>query len=461
MSSLFGFFTLGLSSLRAAQTGLQVAGDNIANVNTPGFNRRTLQLTTGFPQNELAGQLSDGVRIRSVRRAEDPLIQSALDRERGGLSFAGETLRGLRQLEGVFGSVQGDNLSSLYAEFSDAFSQLGSQPTDTALRRNAVSASEQLADSINNGYGRLEQLRRDQDINVRETVAEINRLSAELVELNTRAAQGDPREQVNAPVRDQRQVVVERLSELTGGSVYTDERGSIQFLIPQSGSLISASSFRSLELTNDAEGLAQVSLGGVDITAGLRSGELGAQLALRDDAIVERQQALDAIAEDLIATVNPLVSSAQDLDGNPGIPLFLPDPSTGPGVAANLRVNPALDNPRLLAVSATGAPGDGSLATQIAALGEQVSATLGNKTPVQYITDFYSELGGDVARAALDTDVATGVVQGLEAQRDAVVGVSLDEEALEILRYQRSYEAAARFISVLNDITLTAVNLGN
>jgi flagellar hook-associated protein 1 FlgK len=110
-------------------------------------------------------------------------------------------------------------------------------------------------------------------------------------------------------------------------------------------------------------------------------------------------------------------------------------------------------------VSNDGTPGDGSVALELSKLQQVASAQLGGATPSQYLSSLVSMLGSGVARADVDSAVSATMADGLRAQREAVGGVSLDEEAVELLRHQRAFEAAAQFIRVINEITEIAVNL--
>ena len=105
-TSLFGYYDLGLRALSAAQFGLQVAGDNIANVNTPGYSRRRVDLRPGLPMPVAGGMLDRGVEIGRIRRLADRFVQTNLEREMGSLAGSEEKLRGLREIETLLGNLE-------------------------------------------------------------------------------------------------------------------------------------------------------------------------------------------------------------------------------------------------------------------------------------------------------------------------------------------------------------------
>ncbi len=461
MSGLFSYFDLGTRALSAARIGLQVAGDNIANASTPGYARRRVDLTPGFLVRVQGGFLDSGVEVARIRRAEDRFLQVTLERERGNLSGSRERLRGLQEIEATFGSLDGDGIASAWAGFTDAFGNLASSPESPALRRSAVSSAESLTRQIRDTYTRLDDQRRAEDGSIEQLTGEINRLANDLAALNRRILSEEADGAVAAPLRDQRQVVVESLVELTGGSATSADGSRVLFSLPSGTTLVNADTAFPLGKTRDANGILQ--LKGPDgqiITSRLRGGKLGALLSVRDDAIPARLAELDRLAADLITRANALTTSGTALDGSTGVPLFDPDPAPATGAARSIVVNSqVVADPSLLAISADGAPGDGALAVELSRLQTTASAALGNRTPAQFLAEVASTLGGQIADADVAGNVAESVLDGLVARRDSITGVSLDEEAVELVRFQRAFEAAARFIQVLNEVTETAINL--
>jgi flagellar hook-associated protein 1 FlgK len=461
--SLFGYYSLGLQAMSVARLGLQVAGDNIANVFTPGYARRTMELTPGYPISVQGGFLDMGVDVARLRRMEDRFLQASLEREQGKQAGSDELLRGLGQLETVFGALDGaGNIAAALAEFSAAFSELAAQPESSAHRRGAVSAADALARSIRDAYERLQQQRSVENRSVAASVDRVNALAEELATVNKEIHAAEAGGGVATSLRDQRTVVIEELSQLTGGSAYTDGDGRLSFAFAGGPTLVTGQDALLLTTSRDADGMFRIHSGadGADITDRMRDGRLGSQLSLRDEAIPDRTTALDDLAVDLTTRANALTTAAFDLQGNPGVALFRPDPATGPGAARLFALNPVLrDDPDQLAVSSTGSPGEGDIAALLADLPGQASAALNDKSPEAFFADLLSGLGNEVAQADVAEAVSRSLVESMLAQRDTVSGVSLDEEAVQLVQFQQSYEAAARFIEVLNQVTETAVNL--
>ena len=293
-------------------------------------------------------------------------------------------------------------------------------------------------------------------------VEQTNALAGELAILNRQIAMEQSSGDVAAPLLDRRAVIIRELTALTGGSAATGSDGRVSFSFSGGPTLVTGDDALRLTTSRDAEGAFRIHSGadGRDITDRLRQGRLGGRLYLRDDEISGRTADLDRLATYLTSRANAATTGALDLAGNAGGPLFVPSPPLASRAAASISVNPdLLENPALLAISRTGAPGEGDIAGRLATMVERSAVALDGRSPSAFIKDMLSRLGSDVVQADVDQSVARSLVDGLQARQDAVSGVSLDEEAVELVKYQQSYEAAARFMQVLNSVTEVAIDL--
>jgi flagellar hook-associated protein 1 len=193
----------------------------------------------------------------------------------------------------------------------------------------------------------------------------------------------------------------------------------------------------------------------------LNNGKLrGLQEAV--DEINGHLTSLDQLAESLADRVNTFHTSGSDLYGNPGLALFNAQ-GGGAVTAANIQLDAAFTaNPRLIVAAAAGAgSGDATIARSLGGLLSDQSSVVGGQTGS--FENFYSTLvttAGNSVRSAEDA-LATQqlILAQTQAQRDSVSGVSLDEEAINLLQYQKAYEAAARFLKVADEMTQTILSL--
>jgi flagellar hook-associated protein 1 FlgK len=220
----------------------------------------------------------------------------------------------------------------------------------------------------------------------------------------------------------------------------------------------------------------------VNVTALIREGEMGANLDLRDNVLSGYQRRLDQLAAGIVSNVNLLHRAGFALDGvTTGIDFFqgaiangangLP-PTVLPGnfyagMVNAWSVNAAVvTNPSLIAAAdAAGAPGNNSNARAIANLQTQVNTvdTDGNGVGdagsfSTYVGSLVNTIGTDAQGYRVQSTNYDNLINALQMQRDRISGVDLDEEAANLMAYQRGYQAAARYVNVLNQLTDQLVN---
>jgi len=223
--------------------------------------------------------------------------------------------------------------------------------------------------------------------------------------------------------------------------------------------LVEAGTTRALQLVPDpVTGLSQVhismSSSTMDITSTLDSGELGATLQLRDTVIPGVLADLDALAFNVATEVNTLHAAGFGLDGVTGRNFFVP-PALLAGSALALELDPAvIDTPDALAAATTpaGVPGDNSNATALAALSGTLIMSAGTQTFNSFWATALSSLGHDSATAQNDQLRAEIELSTALDVRDSASGVVLEEEALDLLRYQDAYQAATRIMSATQEM---------
>jgi flagellar hook-associated protein 1 FlgK len=191
---------------------------------------------------------------------------------------------------------------------------------------------------------------------------------------------------------------------------------------------------------------------GSDVTSSVAGGQLQGLIKARDDSIPSTQSSLDNLAAGLISAVNQQQTSGYDLNGGSGVDFFTPftpsAPGSNAGAASTMAV--ALTTPDQIAASSDGTQGDNSNATALAGLQNQ--PIVAGQTAGDYYSNLIDQVGNDVSNATSEQEAVGLVLQQLTNQRSSVSGVSLDEEAANLVLYQRAYEAAARVISVVDEL---------
>jgi flagellar hook-associated protein 1 FlgK len=205
--------------------------------------------------------------------------------------------------------------------------------------------------------------------------------------------------------------------------------------------------------------MATVSLEGVDVTSELTGGRIGGLLQARDVLVPGYLGQLDQLANDLATAVNTTHATGFDATGAAAGNFFAP-PSGVAGAAAGLTVDASIlaDSGRV-AASATGAPGDNGTARQLSAMRDAAITGGGTHSAIDGWRALTFDVGNDVA-AARSAQASHGqIVTQLQALQAQASGVSYDEEAANMMRYQRAYEANARYFKTITDTLDALMNM--
>jgi flagellar hook-associated protein 1 FlgK len=216
--------------------------------------------------------------------------------------------------------------------------------------------------------------------------------------------------------------------------------------------LIVGANVTPLSTANEAAtGNTLVLLGDTDISADIRGGKIAGQMAVRDHYIPDYLSKLDTLAFDFGTAVNDLHATGTDAHGDPGGDFFTL-PGSAAGAASSITMNASvLVDPQLIAASSTGALGDNGVARQIAGLRDVRALDGGTATAANMWGRLVYAVGADSASAVTSRDGRQAVVDQLTRLRDAASGISIDEEAASLMKYQRAYEANAKFFTTVNN----------
>jgi flagellar hook-associated protein 1 FlgK len=458
MSSLQTILGIGRSSLLAHQSAIATASNNTANADVVGYSKRDVMMRS------VAG--GSGVGIESVRRRADIWVERRMLFERSLLGTHLAQSQGLAAVELQLDHDGG--LGSLIDAFFGSIRTLGSSPTDTGARIDVLAAASALAEGFNVTAGRIALERRQADLALEGAIDDVNALVSEIADLNAAINHSEATGVEASTERDRRDLLVGQLAEHVQVQILVDDAGSWNLLLAGGRPIVQGTTAARLTTTADPAlgGMRRVDLvdgSGVatDVTATLRQGRVGGLLALRDDTLAGVASRIDALAYDLATSFNAVHAAGFGLDGSSGRDLFAV-PGTIPGAAATLSLAPGMaDRPDFIAAATDAATAVGGN-ENLLALADLADADLAGGSSRTFAEEFAAIIG-DVGRSAARQRL--GAVQGevqlaqLQALDDAQTGVSLDEELMDITRFERAYQAAARIISTLDELYQTVLSL--
>ena len=446
MGLLDTLFT-GASGLRAASAGIDATAQNVANASTVGFHRRAVDQTTADPLRQGGVSIGQGADVRGIVRQADNLLGAQRLTQAGTASSAAATHDELAAVEGVFDEAQSAGPRTRLDAFFDALTSASADPSDPGLRTEVVRAGTQLADSIRRTSAQLEQAQAAQREKVELRLPPLNTKLQQVASLNQRsvAAGGDAEA---ADLVEQREALMRELSEDAGFTARVEANGAATLML-DGHAVVSGSEARTLVGGGDGSVQLAVDDGAVTVAIG---GELGG-IVEASRTIDGWLQDLDTFASDFAAAVNGANAAGFAPGGVPGGDLFTVDPADPRN---SIRFSAAGDA-LAFASDPAAAPGDSG---NLAALRDlQEAAVVGGDTPGDALSALTDRVAGDVASAAARAEDEQLVLTDLDQLSSARFGVDMDVEATNLVLYQTAYSAAARVVSVADELMGTLIEL--
>ncbi len=317
-----------------------------------------------------------------------------------------------------------------------------------------LTAAQNLATAFNVAANNLTSQRTSLDQSVQQAVGQINQLSGQIAQLNGEIANLQNAGESACTFVDQRTQLIDQLSSLVDVSVIPTDN-TLTITTANGTSLVAGQQSFQLTTHPDASGVEHLFAEGSDITSTIVSGQLGGLLAARDQQIPAIQAQLDKLASSLANAVNGVQVAGYDLNGAAGTNLFKTPPPNGVGAAASLAVS--LTDPSLIAASSDGTAGSNGNAQALYDLRNQ--AIVQGQSPTDYYSGIVFNVGNAVSNANAEQSASNLVLQQLNDQRASISGVSLDQEAANMMQYQQAYAASAQVISAINTMMQDVINM--
>ena len=565
MGLLTSSLQIGRAAIATHQAAIQVTGNNIANAATPNYTRQSAHLTpAGLTPYGDGMYIGRGVETNAIEREIDVALEERIQTALGEKSSLYVQMQTLDRMESLLNELSDSDLSSELSRFFNALADLQNNPQDMGVRSAVAREAEALTDAFRSLRQRMDTIRDDINNQVTAAVDEINRLTAEIADMNIRIADLEATKPRSAhAMRDERDQMLRDLSELIDCSFAEQPNGSMYVFVGNE-SLIFDADVRQLELKTTADGEVQISTvhfadNGGDVP--LWGGKLTGLIAARDEVTAGTIDQLDTVANALINEFNKIHANGvglvalQTVDGtnayddstvalaDAGLELtpvngsflvhvrnkvtgqidtvqihvdadgvgvdstidsivadldaianlsattnpnqtvtigpasddfdwYITEDNTGLCAALGINtffsgtdsrtiaVNPLVaEDVRLIAAAQSLAAGDNTNVAQLAELADAPIEDLGG----QSLAAMYNAMVTDVAVQTTSTakayQAADTFVQSLEAQKQTVSGVSLDEEAINLMRHQRAFQGAARFLTVVDQLLEVILNL--
>ena len=550
-----------LDSLNIARTGMavnrksmEVTGNNIANVNTPGYSEQTAE-AKAIPGVESEGlTFGQGVNVEEISRAEDIFIEDQLKSAEEKSGRADAKAAPLAELEQVFG-VEGDNLATKTEEFFASWKDLAQNPGGEVERSQVIQRGKNLVSAFKDVDRKLDTVKSNINESLLSEVKTINSKLGEVADLNTKIANAEATGRNAHTAKDEREMLLRDLSEKIGVNSYKGKNDMVSVALAGGQILVQGEEANELEFDSVSK---NISLNTGERTTELSRSDLGGALKgkfqVREEVIPEVENQLETLQHDLVTEVNAQHQKGYGLDVETGRSFFIrgqfvasdasfsdpdaivddnvhdstsityevggdsqtidfteADDQNGDGqlglqeardainsrqkfgIAASVwkdgdeyklslasmdedesvsvtnwelsniasssqvdkngddRMEVALEDTEHVAAGFSSAPGDNRNAQEMADLVNQEKVN-GKFSFVDYYGKISGEVGIEVNQNQMDKESSQDTLTQLKNRREAKEGVSLKESMLDLTRYQKGFQAAARYMSKVDEM---------
>lgn len=480
-----GLFNTAYRGMAAAQTAMSVINNNISNAATPGYSRQRVELATtyplGLPINGKIGYLGQGPEITGITRAHDNYLDKQIQIQSSRYKLHDTRANLLSQLEGIMGEPQGAGISQAMNDFFDKAQALSVGPNVSANRTAFMQSANNLMNMFQDVGDQLNDLRNNitgtvgaptsfanslmgitaTDINTKlSNIADLNR------EINSLTVNGS---QPN-DLLDKRDVLMKELAEKINVDVTYADNNQISIRLGSNVLVNGSQLVNTLNVvanTNVATQYSQPALvqlvnGGTDVTSTITGGELGAYITMggAGSATLTTPRSLLVELDDLfneIATqVNTLQGAGIQLDGTgttagtddriynftatPDLALF--------GWSIN---NNIMNDTTLIAAGQGGGVGDGRQALEIAQLKNQTFAGIANQSFESYFNNTISDMGVSSQGEQRFAENFASIIEQYTQRQQSIQGVNVEEEMVNLLKFQRGFEASSRALRAMDE----------
>jgi flagellar hook-associated protein 1 len=458
MASLNQLLYTARDSLSAQSYGLNVTGQNITNVNTPGYVRRDPLLET----RALGTATTGTVTATGLRRATDVYIERRELTARGSASAASEHDKQLAGVEALFNDLGATGMGSVLDGLFSSFSALAANPNDPTARSAVLGAADAFASRANAIGNSLSDQKNELFKAAQDTADEINQKAESIAALNRRILSAEAQGEDAADLKDQRNNLLLGLSQLVDVRAIPDVKGSI-IVQASGGTLVDGVDTRKLAVTLHDDGSLKLTVARdgdapTEVTQFLTGGRLAGLKDARDVDLFDVSDRFDKLIFDVATAVNGQHAAGFGKDGASGRDLF-DVPAITLGSARAIKLDAAVaGNPDAVAAAADAAslPGGTGNAVALAKLWDQPLS--GGRTASETYGDMVGSIGQRKAAVAQAVDTQNAIKEQIQAMRESVSGVSLDEEMVSLTKYQRAYEAAGKVLSTVDELMQDLIN---
>jgi flagellar hook-associated protein 1 FlgK len=475
MGNLFASLDAAAGALRAFREGITVSQNNVQNASTPGYAKQNLRLEA-LPFQLETGSIG-GVRTAGTSNSRSSFAERAVRQQLSSLGSFTQQASRLTQIESVFAVGGESGIPAAIGQLFNSFAEFSLSPDSPTARQSVLDAAEAVAKEFNQAAEQLSRLTSDIDTDLRETVEKINQTAAQIQQYNRRILNGSP---PDAGLEATAFADAESLAELANVDILFQADGTMTVLLGGQVPVVIGDRFQPIAVESftpaapvnpgATPSVRIVDTEGRDITGMITQGELGGLLRIRSQVLpalsgdAMQEGSLNTMARHLADRVNAILTSGQVSAGPPAVPgieLFSYNTANGADVARTMALNPAISQDLLAAISPGPPYVSNGTALELSELRNSRAPqdTINGMTFVEFYSSMARQVGDQLSSARQEEARSNALVTQARDLRTQLSGVSLDEEAVQLVQFQRAYEANAQVAKVVDEMIQSVLGM--
>ncbi|TCK05177.1 flagellar hook-associated protein FlgK [Phorcysia thermohydrogeniphila] len=451
--AIFAALSIASQALLSNTTAINTTNKNISNVYNEDYSREEAVFS------DVPG---GGVSIETIRRIFDrALFRRFISQNQENASL--QEYRGvLEQVESVFNDLQGSGFAKELEEFFSVMNDIAVNPDDIAARAELISVAKSLVGRIRDSYDTLQEIKSVSVKKIKDQVKLLNEDLAHLAEINKniKIFQSSP-EKLNTYLNE-RDKLLKEISGLIETKITFNEDGSVNVYTAKGFALVIDSEAKEVTF-EEVGGDPKISINGTDLTGEIQGGSIGGLLkgvSFINDVVDK----LNTFTSSFANRVNLTHEGGLDLYGNTGTPFFLAGGGASPPPkASNIIVNPLIEeDPKKIAAAKDPnyLNSDNQNILDMIELKDGKWPELNNMSFEEYYTsEIVTPIGTELEHTKNLAEESQFLLESIDEKVKELSSVNMDEELVNLTRFQRAYEAAARIVTVTDELLQTILGM--
>ena len=463
--ALFSLLSINAQSLNSFQKGIDLVNKNINNVSNKDYAKEIA----------IYGELANyGVSMEEAHRIYNQRYFDRYINENQKYSFYNEISSSLDSIEALFNDIQGSGLSDTFNQYYEALNDIVNEPENLTARNTFLEETKVLVSKFTNIYSSLENEKSNLQQSMANEIETINSLNENLALLNKKIA-AQPgnliteQEQLNS-LLNERDSLIKQLSEHVDIKVRYNKNNTVDIFSAKGHALVLFDKSFKLSMQTDSKELgfglqsfsSKIFINNTEVNNEFNAGTLGAKIETQE-TIDNTITKLNNLLHEFALQNNAIHTNGVDLNGESGLDIFIDKEGGSTDINLNnIAINPELiNNPEKIAAASdpNNLPSDNTNIKNLYDLKEKSFPNLDNRTFYDYYISLVSDIGNTKTRYNNLANDTLQVRDALDNKLQEISGVNLDEELVNLMQLQRSYEAAARVITVTDQLLESVMNI--